>query len=79
MAETPEGMYAIATLMAILALLAVGLRFFARHIKRSGFSWDDYTILPALVRFRRIAMMPADMLIVDIGLYCCYSYLHVHW
>ena len=43
-------MYLIATSMTILPLIAIALRFYARHLKRTGLSWDDYMILPAMVR-----------------------------
>jgi len=79
MAESPEKMYAIATIMTILALLAVGLRFWARHVKKSGLSWDDYLILPALVCYSSIFHLRARHLTFDIALYIRHSYLHVHW
>jgi hypothetical protein len=59
MAESPEKMYAIATIMTILAVLAVGLRFWARLVKKSGLSWDDYIILPALVCCSTISIVQA--------------------
>lgn len=49
MAETPAAMYGIATSMTILALVAIALRFYARYIKKTGYSWDDWMILPAMV------------------------------
>ncbi|KAL8832109.1 MAG: hypothetical protein Q9191_000466 [Dirinaria sp. TL-2023a] len=49
MAETPAAMYGIATSMTILALVAIALRFYARHIKKTGYSWDDWMILPAML------------------------------
>ncbi|KAL8933849.1 MAG: hypothetical protein Q9216_006187 [Gyalolechia sp. 2 TL-2023] len=42
--------YAIAIVFSLLALVATALRFYARNIKKVGFSWDDYVIIPALVR-----------------------------
>lgn len=79
MAESPERMYAIATIMTVLALLAVGLRFWARHVKKSGLSWDDYMILPALVCFPIVSLVQARSLILAIAVHDRYSYLHVHW
>ncbi len=50
MAESAGKMYAIATVLSILAIVAIVLRFYARRIKRTALWWDDYTILLALVR-----------------------------
>lgn len=50
MAESPGKMYAIATVMTLLAMTAIGLRFYARRIKQTKLMWDDYMILPAMVR-----------------------------
>ncbi|KAL8683459.1 MAG: hypothetical protein Q9186_000614 [Xanthomendoza sp. 1 TL-2023] len=47
--ETPGKMYALAVVLSALATVATGLRFYARYIKKAGFSWDDYTVLPALL------------------------------
>lgn len=49
MEESPGKMYALAAVLSSLATLATGLRFYSRYIKKAGFSWDDYTVLPALV------------------------------
>ena len=49
MEESPGKMYALAVVMTLLATVATALRFYSRHIKKAGFSWDDWTLLPALV------------------------------
>lgn len=49
MAETPEKMYALAVVLTLLAAAATVLRFYARYIKKAGFSWDDLALFPALV------------------------------
>ncbi len=49
MAETPEKMYALATVLTLLAVIAVGLRFKARHLRKADLAWDDYSIALALV------------------------------
>ena len=41
--------YLIATSMTILPLIAIALRFYARSLKKTGLSWDDYMIVPAMV------------------------------
>lgn len=43
-------MYALASVLTILAIVAVILRFYARRIKKIRPSWDDYLIVLALVR-----------------------------
>lgn len=49
MAETPALMYTLAIILTVLAFSVIVLRFYARYIKKAGFSWDDYMILPAMV------------------------------
>lgn len=49
MAETPGKMYALATVLTLLAVTAVGLRFKARYLRKADLAWDDYTIALALV------------------------------
>lgn len=56
MAETPGKMYALATVMTLLAMVAIGLRFHARRIKRTRLMWDDFMILPAMVRHLRLRL-----------------------
>ena len=50
MEESPGKMYALATVLSILATVAVILRFYARRIKKVHLSWDDYLVVLALVR-----------------------------
>ena len=49
MFESPGKMYALATVLTLLALVAIVLRFHARRMKNAKISWDDYMILPAMV------------------------------
>ncbi|KAM0802748.1 hypothetical protein BDR22DRAFT_970990 [Usnea florida] len=49
MGETPGKMYALATVLILLATIAVLLRFCARNIKNARIEWDDYLIVFALV------------------------------
>ena len=49
MGESPAKMYALSTILTIMAIVAVVSRFYARHIKRVNPSWDDYLIVLALV------------------------------
>ena len=49
MVETPGKMYALATVLTLLAILAIILRFWARRVKKVRPSWDDYLIVLALV------------------------------
>ncbi|KAL8660719.1 MAG: hypothetical protein Q9202_006269 [Teloschistes flavicans] len=48
MSESPIKMYALAAVLSLLAIVATVLRFYARHIKKAGYSWDDMALLPAL-------------------------------
>lgn len=41
--------YLVAISMTILPLIAIALRFYARSLKKTGLSWDDFMILPAMV------------------------------
>lgn len=50
MGDDVATVYTIAIVFFLLALAATILRFYARSIKKVGFSWDDYVIIPALVR-----------------------------
>ena len=49
MVESPGKMYALATVLTLLAILAIILRFWARRVKKVRPSWDDYLIVLALV------------------------------
>lgn len=49
MGDDVATVYVIAIVFSLLALAATILRFHARNIKKVGFSWDDYVIIPALV------------------------------
>lgn len=55
MADSAGKMYALATVLSVLAIVAVILRFYARRMKQTALSWDNYAILPALVRHFRIS------------------------
>lgn len=56
--------------MAVLSILFVGLRFYARHLKKAGFKWDEWLILVGL-----FAMLATDILAIC-GSYSCYSVYH---
>ena len=49
MDESPGKMYALATVLTVLAIVAVILRFYSRRIKKVHLSWDDYSVVLALV------------------------------
>ncbi|KAI1077954.1 hypothetical protein F5B20DRAFT_248573 [Whalleya microplaca] len=48
---------AVGALVAVLSVLAVGLRFYTRYSTEAGFKWDDWLILLAL-----LAMISTDIL-----------------
>ena len=54
--ETPGKMYALATILTILALVAVILRLYARRRKKARLSWDDYFIILAFLFTLAIAI-----------------------
>lgn len=47
--QSPAAMYALVTVLTLLAMVAIALRFYARRIKQTKLMWDDYMILPAMV------------------------------
>lgn len=49
MDESPGKMYALATVLTVLATVAVVLRFYSRRIKKVHLSWDDHSVVFALV------------------------------
>ncbi len=57
----------VGTIVAIVALLAVILRFYSRHTTRAAYGWDDWLVLIAL-----LAIIATDVLVV-VGL--CPSFL----
>jgi hypothetical protein len=46
---TPGGILAAAIVPALLAVIAVALRFCARRTKKQKLLWDDWLLLPGLV------------------------------
>jgi hypothetical protein len=50
-ANDRNGIIAMTVLFTVIVIVAVSLRFYARQITRSGFGWDDWTALTALVSF----------------------------
>ena len=70
--------YLIATAMTVLPLIAIGLRFYARNLKKTGLSWDDFSILPAMVRYL-CQPYRSPMAHKFTGLYRGYCRLYVHW
>lgn len=50
MVQSPGQVVGVTTFLAVLALLAIVLRFCARRLKKVGLGWDDYTIVAAMVR-----------------------------
>ena len=49
MGESPGKMYALATVLTVLAMVAVTLRLYARRITKQRLEWDDCMIFLALV------------------------------
>jgi hypothetical protein len=51
---------AVGAVMAVLAILSVVARFYARHLKKAGYKWDDWLILVSL-----LAMIGIDVLAIS--------------
>lgn len=66
MDESPGKMYALATVLTTLAIVAVILRFYSRRIKKVRPSWDDYLIVLALVRLPLLILMSG---LLDLQIY----------
>lgn len=49
MAADAGKIYALTTILLLLAIIFPGLRFWARAVKKQVLGWDDYMIVPALV------------------------------
>ena len=49
--ESPGKMYALATVLTVLAIVAVLLRVHARRLIKSSLAWDDFFVVIALVCF----------------------------
>ena len=80
MGETPGKMYALATLLTLLAVVAVLLRFHARKIQKAILTWDDYLITVALVSHSTSDASSAHRLTkVEPVLHNRYSAVYVRW
>ena len=53
----------VGSIMAALAILSVGTRFYMRHSKKAGLKWDDWLILASLT------VMIATDIVAIIGWY----------
>ena len=49
MTQSPGQVVGVTTFLTIVALIAIGLRFCARRLKKVGLGWDDYSIMAAMV------------------------------
>ena len=47
--ESPGKMYALASSLMVLAIVAVMLRIYARRITKASLAWDDFFVAIALV------------------------------
>ena len=81
--ESAGKMYALAIVLGLLAIVATVLRFYARRIKQASLSWDDYMILPALVRCALLEasgpVLRAAKLTLRSAFHHWHSRLHDHW
>lgn len=83
MAESAGKMYALATVLSLLAIIASALRFYARRLKQASLSWDDYMILPALVCWAMPEASQRMLRVVnfnrEVAFYSWHGRLHVRW
>lgn len=61
MAETPGKMYALATVLTLLATGAVAFRLKARRLRKADLAWDDYTVFLALVSDESLLYLTPEM------------------
>ena len=82
MGESPGKMYALASVLTILAIVAVMLRFYSRRIKKIYLSWDDHFIVLASVGFCAVTLLYKAVTYKSTfskDLYHRYGNLHVRW
>lgn len=82
MGESPGKMYALASVLTILAIVAVLLRFCSRRIKKICLSWDDYFIMFALVGVCAVTSLSKAVTYKSTfskDLYHRHGNLHVRW
>ena len=81
--ESAGKMYALAIVLGLLATVATALRFYARRMKQASLSWDDYMVLPALVRCALMKaprqVLRATKLTSPSAFHTWHSRLHDHW
>ena len=80
MGESPGKMYALASVLTILAIVTVVLRFYSRRIKKIRLSWDDYLITLALVGLSTVVLIfkaVTDKSIFTKAFYHSHRNLHV--
>jgi len=51
--ESPGKMYALATILMVLAIVAVILRVHARRMTKASLAWDDFLVTIALVCYNK--------------------------
>jgi hypothetical protein len=51
--ESPGKMYALATILMVLAIVAVILRVHARRMTKASLAWDDFLVTVALVWYNK--------------------------
>lgn len=57
MAFSAEQMIVLAVVFSTLAVITVGLRFWARRLTRARYGLDDLLILPAMVKFSLLPLI----------------------
>ena len=73
---SPEGVYACSTVVPVLSIVAVVLRFYTRSRQKVGLQFDDWAQVPALVCFLNVRFDGRTLFIL---LRLCNSTASFHW
>lgn len=73
---SPEGIYACSTVVPVLSIVAVVLRFHTRMRQKVGLQFDDWAQIPALVWFLSVRL---DGRVLFILLRLCNSTASFRW
>lgn len=85
MTQSPGQVVGVTTFLAVLAMVAIVLRFCARRLKKVGLGWDDYSIVLAMVSWLALASLRILISIkcswndLDIGFHHRHYNLYLYW
>ena len=73
---SPEGIYACSTVVPVLSVVAVALRFYTRLRQKVGLQFDDWAQIPALVCFVNLHFDGRSLYMM---LTLCMTTVTFHW